>query len=171
MASSRRLRQFKTARYFVTASTRPGTDALHVTPPLNPAPCTTREPSVGMEAIRQWIRTRLNYLVRTSSSDLSDRDKLLRRLLLEYVNWERPEGWSPEETLRRSSSSTPWWSSDHKVFRQDGSKTTLSSPGSFASVSCPVTRGRCTATRRPCGNSSTPRALCFHVGEWIDIRT
>ena len=55
--------------------------------------------------------------------------------------------------------------SDRKVFCQDGSKTTLSSPGSSASVSCQVTPGRCTATSRLCGNSSTQRACGPPVGE------
>ena len=67
-----------------TTSLSPGTDTLHVPPSLNPAPCTTREPSVGMEATRQWIRTRLSYLLRTPASDLPDRDIPLRRRVLEY---------------------------------------------------------------------------------------
>ena len=79
-----------------SSSQSPDVTALHVTPTPNPVPCT---PSVGMEATRRWMHTRLTYLIRTLSSDLPDGDKLLRRLLLEYVNWERPEarGWSPEE--------------------------------------------------------------------------
>ena len=36
-----------------TISPSPGNDALHVTPPPNPAQCTTQAPSVGMEATRQ----------------------------------------------------------------------------------------------------------------------
>ena len=62
-------------------------------------------------------------------------------------------------TARRSSSSTLWWRTGREVCRQGGSKATMSSSGRSTSVSCPVTTGRCTSTRRPCGNSSTPRAL------------
>jgi hypothetical protein len=51
-----------------------------------------------------------------------------------------------------------WWWTDRKVFRQEGSNSTLSSPSSFASASCLVTPGRCTSTSSLCGYSSTPRA-------------
>ena len=49
------------------------TDALHVTPPLNPAPCTTRAPSMDVETARQWIREKLiNKQLLIESEDDND---------------------------------------------------------------------------------------------------
>jgi len=67
-------------------SQSPDADTLHVTPPLNPAPCTTRDPSEDMEATTPDL-----------TSDMPAGEELLQRLLLQYGNWERAEGWGPEK--------------------------------------------------------------------------
>ena len=67
-----------------SSSQSPDVTALHVTPPLHPAPCTTRGPSVDMEA------TTLDL-----TSDMPDgekmREEMFQELLMQDWEWERYE--------------------------------------------------------------------------------